>query len=71
MWPIDMMLLAIKGYTASQLSFHMASVYLIQELSCLPFVSPGNVPARVAELDKQAEQFILPTRNESEVTLDV
>lgn len=64
MWPIDMMLLAIKGYTASQLSFHMASVYLIQELSCLPFVSPGNVPARVAEQDKQAEQFILPTRRE-------
>ena len=55
---------SLKGYTASQLSFHMASVYLIHELSCLPFVSPGNVPARVAELEKQAEQFILPTRRE-------
>ena len=42
---------------ASQLSFHMASVYLLHELSCLPFVSPGMVPGRVAELDKQAEQF--------------
>ena len=38
--------------------------YLIHELSWLPFVSPGNVPARVAELGKQAEQFILPTRRE-------
>ncbi len=48
---------SLKGYTASQLSFHMASVYLLHGLSCLPFVSPGMVPGRVAELDKQAEQF--------------
>ena len=54
----------LKGYTASQLSFHMASVYLLHELSCLPFISPGNVPARVAEFDKQAEQFKLPARRE-------
>ncbi len=55
---------SLKGYTASQLSFHMASVYLLHELSCLPFVSPGMVPGRVAELDKQAEQFKLPARRE-------
>ncbi|MFQ1970211.1 hypothetical protein ACK344_11590, partial [Aeromonas veronii] len=36
------------GYTASQLSFHMALVYLIHELSCMPYVSPGNIPGRVA-----------------------
>ena len=42
----------------------MASVYLLHELSCLPFVSPGMVPGRVAELDKQAEQFKLPARRE-------
>ncbi|WP_409420519.1 IS4 family transposase [Pseudaeromonas sp. ZJS20] len=55
---------SLKGYTASQLSFHMASVYLLHELSCLPFVSPGNIPARVADMDKQAEQFKLPARRE-------
>ncbi len=54
----------LKGYTASQLSFHMASVYLLHELSCLPFISPGNVPARVAKFDKQAAQFKLPARRE-------
>ena len=55
---------SLSGYTASQLSFHMASVYLIHELSCLPFVSPGNIPAQVAEFDKQAEQFKLSARRE-------
>lgn len=55
---------SLKGYTASQLSFHMASVYLIHELSCLPYLSPGSIPKRVAELDKQAVQFVLPERRE-------
>lgn len=55
---------SLKGYTASQLSFHMASVYLIHELSAMPYVSPGNVPGRVAELEQQAGQFILPVRRE-------
>ena len=32
---------SLKGYTASQLSFHMASVYLIHELSCMPYLSRG------------------------------
>ncbi|MGE6108919.1 IS4 family transposase [Aeromonas sobria] len=55
---------SLKGYTASQLSFHMASVYLIHELSCMPYVSPGNIPGRVAGLEKQAGQFVLPARRE-------
>ena len=55
---------SLKGYTASQLSFHMASVYLIHELSCMPYVSPGNIPGRVAELEKQAGQFVLPARRD-------
>ena len=44
---------------ASQLSFHMASVYLIHELSCMPYLSPGSIPKRVAELE-----FVLPERRE-------
>ncbi len=55
---------SLKGYTASQLSFHMASVYLIHELSCMPYLSPGSISKRVAELDKQAGQFVLPERRE-------
>ncbi len=42
----------------------MASVYLIHELSCMQYVSPGNIPGRVAELEKQAGQFVLPMRRE-------
>ncbi|HHQ4940592.1 TPA: IS4 family transposase, partial [Aeromonas veronii] len=53
---------SLKGYTASQLSFHMVSVYLIHELSCMPYLSPGSIPNRVMELDKQAGQFVLPER---------
>ncbi len=47
----------LKGYTASQLSFHMASVYLTHELSCMPYLSPGTIPKRVVELEKQAGQL--------------
>jgi hypothetical protein len=32
------------GYTANQLSFHMASVYLVHELSCMAYVLPGYIP---------------------------
>ncbi|BBQ55149.1 hypothetical protein WP2S18C03_42300 [Aeromonas veronii] len=55
---------SLKGYTASQLSFHMASMYLIHELSCIPYLSPGSIPKRVAELEKQAGQFVLRERRE-------
>ncbi len=55
---------SLKGYTANQLSFHMASVYLIHDLSCMPYLSPGTIPKRVAELEKQAGQFVLPERRE-------
>lgn len=55
---------SLKGYTASQLSFHMASVYLIHELRAVAYVSPGNIPGQVAELEKQTRQLILPVRRE-------
>ena len=58
---------SLKGYTASQLSFHMASVYFIHELNCMPYMSPGNIPKRVAKLEQQVGQFVLPARR-SEVT---
>ena len=55
---------SLKGYTTSQLSFHMASVYLIHELSGMSHLSPGSIPKRVAELEKAAGQFVLPERRE-------
>jgi len=55
---------SLKGSTASQLSFHLASVYLIHELCCLPYISPGNVPEQLTPLEEQAAQFILPDRGE-------
>jgi len=42
----------------------MASVYLIHELCCLPYISPGNVPGQLKRLEEQAAQFILPDRRE-------
>ncbi len=63
-FPSAEMAVSLKGYTASQLSFHMASVYLIHELSCMPYMSPGNIPKRVAALEQQAGQFVLPARRE-------
>jgi hypothetical protein len=55
---------SLKGYTASQLIFHMASVYLIHELRCISYVSSRNIPKRVAELEKPAGEFVLSERRE-------
>ena len=49
---------------ASQLNFHMASVYLLHELSCHRLCHQHMVPGRVAELDKQARSSRLPARRE-------
>ncbi len=32
----------------------MASMSLIHELSCIPYLSPGRLPKRMTELEKQA-----------------
>lgn len=53
------MVASLKGYSAIQLSFYMASVYLIHEPSAMPYVSPGNILGRMAELERQAGQFIV------------
>jgi len=53
---------SLKGNSASQLSFHVAVVYLIHELSCMPYGSPGNIPGWLADLERQAGQFVLQER---------
>lgn len=35
---------SLKGVMPYQLSFNRASAYIIQEMSQLPFVSPGKIP---------------------------
>ncbi len=54
------MAVSLKGYTSSQLSCYMSSAYLIHELSCIPYLLPGSIPKRVAELEKQVGPFVLP-----------
>ena len=53
------MVVSLKGYKASQLSCYMSSAYLIHELSCIPYLLPGSIPKRVAELEKQVGPFVL------------
>ncbi len=31
---------------------------VIHELSCMPYLSPGTIPKRVADLEKQVGQFV-------------
>jgi hypothetical protein len=55
---------SLKGVMPYQLSFNRASAYIIQELTMLPFVSPGKVPKIINSLLGIAEAFLLPERRE-------
>ena len=55
---------SLKGVMPYQLSFNRASAYIIQELSQLPFVSPGKIPKVISSLLDMAEAFVLPERRE-------
>ena len=55
---------SLKGVMPYQLSFNRASAYIIQELSMLPFVSPGKIPKVISGLLDMAEAFVLPERRE-------
>jgi hypothetical protein len=55
---------SLKGIMPYQLSFNRASAYIIQELTMLPFVSPGKIPKVVNSLLDMAEAFVLPERRE-------
>ncbi len=48
---------SLKGNTVSQVSFHVASVYLIHELSCMPYVSLGNIPGWQTWNDKRGSLY--------------
>lgn len=54
----------LKGIHPNQLSFHGASLHIIHHLSLLPYVTPGNIPKYVMDIEKAAAQFLLPMRRE-------
>lgn len=54
----------LKGIHPNQLSFHGASLHIIHHLSLLPYVTPGNIPKYVMDIEKAAAQFVLPIRRE-------
>jgi len=55
---------SLDGIHPNQLSFHGASLHIIHHLSMLPHVTPGNIPRYVMDIEKAAEQFVLPARRE-------
>lgn len=55
---------SLKGIHPNQLSFHGASLHIIHHLSMLPYVTQGNIPKYVMDIEKAAAQFILPMRRE-------
>ena len=55
---------SLKGVYPNQLSFHGASLHIIHHLSMMPYVTPGNIPGYVMDIEKAAKQFLLPMRRE-------
>ena len=55
---------SLKDVMPYQLSFSRASAHIIQELTMLPFVSPGKIPTVLNNLLCMAEAFLLPERRE-------
>ena len=55
---------SLDGVDPNQLSFHGASLHIIHHLSMLPYVTPGNIPKYVMDIEKSAQQFVLPYRRE-------
>lgn len=55
---------SIKNVHPNQLSFHGASLHIIGNLMQLPYCTPGNVPRFIADIEKHAKQFVLPSRRE-------
>ena len=53
---------SLPGIEPHQLSFTLASAYLIKELMLLPAVSPGNLPQVIHRMMAMAQAFVLPHR---------
>jgi len=55
---------SLKDVHPCQISFNQAAGMIIKELTLLPAVSPGNVPAILNALTDMAPAFVLPWRRE-------
>ncbi len=55
---------SLNSIHPNQLSFHQAASFIIKELSILPAVSSGRVPAVVQTITEMAPAFVLPDRRE-------
>lgn len=55
---------SLKDVMPYQLNFNRASAYIIQELTMLPFVSPGKIPSVLNSLLDMAEAFVLPEQRD-------
>ena len=55
---------SLKGIEPNQLSFSQATAYLIKELTLMPAVAPGKIPAVIRHITEMAQAFVLPARRE-------
>jgi hypothetical protein len=55
---------SLKGIHPCQISFNQAAGMIIKELTFLPAVSPGRVPAVIKSMTDMAPAFVLPVRRE-------
>ena len=55
---------SLEGIRSNQISFNQACIYIIKELTILPWVSPGNIPKVLNEMLLMALALVLPLRSE-------
>ena len=63
-YKMTLMAKSLKGIHPNELSFHHASLHIIHVLTQLPYVTPGNIPKLVIDIEKDAKQFVLEHRRE-------
>ncbi|PWK40237.1 IS4 family transposase [Pleionea mediterranea] len=63
-YKMTLMAKSLKGIHPNELSFHHASLHIIHKLTQLPYVTPGNIPKFVMDIEKDAQQFVLEHRRE-------
>lgn len=55
---------SLKGVEPNELSFSQATAFIIKELTLMPAVSPGRIPAVIKNMFAMARAFVLPHRRE-------
>ena len=55
---------SLEGVEPNQISFNQSAIFIIKELTILPYVSAGNIPAVLKSMTDMASSFVLPARRE-------